>query len=486
MNKIVSRYVASAIAAMLLMILFPRTSSAQSGWDVRYRFVPAMAGCGTEVFVGQPNGTILQYDAGTGGMSLRKTLHPGVELPPGVEGVWSLSVPDPHSAPGLIVGLASYSDEGTQRYGVLRSTDMGTTWELHKPAALADPAYTVYTGRNDFKKLTISRMYWLNAQRGWLYGCNGLLTTADGGQSWTNVFKTTKADSVLGQVAFADEMNGVASFGDFHLPILYRTSDGGASWSLCYRPTFAWRIASVTYADGEYRILALDPFQLSGNTYMLFWKGGNSWTLKINSSYAKIRRGQTEMSELLWTGNNVGYMALRSGETWRTSDGGMKWEIFNQALDTTVGSPYRVLSGSMGSDSAFGQKTIILHGERDQIIQAVTGKSTGELQYLEPIGTPLAVASVAAPATQAWDSTGAFPTPAHSQVELRFELPLRSSVHLWVVDMLGREVLRQEPGEMEAGRQRIGLSLESVPGGAYRYIIDAGEHRITGSLVIAR
>jgi hypothetical protein len=482
----VSRCTASAIAALLLMALLPRTSSAQSGWDVRYRFVPAMAGCGTEVFVGQPNGTILHYDASTGSMSLTKTLHPGVELPAGVEGVWSLSVPDPRSAPGLIVGLASYSDGGTKRYGVLRSTDMGTTWELHKPTALADPAYTVYTGRNDFKKLTISRMYWLNAQRGWLYGCNGLLTTADGGQSWTNVYKTTNADSVIGQVAFADEMNGVASRGDFHLPTMYRTTDGGASWSLGYRATFAWRVASVTYADGEYRILALDPFQLSGNTYMLFWKGGNSWTLKINSFYSRIRRGQTEMSELLWTGNNVGYMALRSGETWRTSDGGMKWELFNPALDTTSGSPYKVLTGSMGSDSAFGQKTIILRGERDQIIQAVTGKSTGELQYLEPIGAPLVVASVAAPATPTWDSTGAFPTPAHSQVELRFELPAQSPVHLSVVDMLGREVLRQESGIMEAGRQHIGLSVATVPGGAYRYIIVAGEHRITGPLVIAR
>ena len=118
----------------------------------------------------------------------------------------------------------------------------------------------------------------------------------------------------------------------------------------------------------------IEDYGIIGNTYMSFSSDGVRWTIKSNTFYYNITRGQTAMSELLWAGNNNGCMALRSGELWQTIDGGLHWTIAHDAEDTTGNSIYRDRTGSMMSDSAFGQTTIMLGSGADAYIVLRDGK----------------------------------------------------------------------------------------------------------------
>jgi hypothetical protein len=349
--------------------------------------------------------------------------------------------------------------------------------------------FTVLTGRNDFKKLALSTLTWLpDGQHGWLYGVNGLIATTDAGKTWASVYQSSQLDSTINKLVFSDPLNGVATLGDFHLPPFYQTTDGGKSWTKTYTAPFAYRSVDISYAGGQYRALIIDPFQVSKNTYMVFSTDGQKWTLKDKTFYGKIARGQTEMTNMLWDGDNTGYMALRSCEIWRTGDGGLTWASVHDAEDTTNGSIYKVLTGSMNADSAYGQTTILLGtGDNATLAQFVTGKSTGELQYYQPYPVFTFPASVPTPEFSVTRLNAvAYPNPTRSEAEIGFHMQTAAAVRVELVNELGQRVLTQNLGAMEPGNRSAHLDLTGLPAGLYRYTVVVGDARESGGLTVTR
>jgi PKD repeat protein len=80
---------------------------------------------------------------------------------------------------------------------------------------------------------------------------------------------------------------------------------------------------------------------------------------------------------------------------------------------------------------------------------------------------------------------GAAPNPATDFVDIRFEIPISTEVHLTLFDALGRPVIRRAQ-PLEAGPQRFRLDTRALPAGAYHYQLRAGGEVGTGKLILRR
>jgi hypothetical protein len=85
----------------------------------------------------------------------------------------------------------------------------------------------------------------------------------------------------------------------------------------------------------------------------------------------------------------------------------------------------------------------------------------------------------------AFQLLGAAPNPASDFVDIRFEIPTSTEVHLTLFDALGRPVI-QRVQPLEAGPQRFRLDTRALPAGAYHYQLRAGGEVASDKLVLRR
>jgi photosystem II stability/assembly factor-like uncharacterized protein len=188
---------------------------------------------------------------------------------------------------------------------VYRTSDGGATWDsTHVPAAALSTTVT-------------EGAFFLDPDRGWIVGPNQTIAaTTDGGQTWARQLgsadSTNEARGYLTEVGFADAQTGWAtSFG-----CLYRTSDGGATWT----PT----------CDGVGR---------SRDYGLLLEPGGTGFVLEYDELLRSTDGGDT--FDNLLTGyresiQNAAFFSdaealavTSSGDVLRTEDG---WESFDVAF----------------------------------------------------------------------------------------------------------------------------------------------------------
>ena len=145
-----------------------------------------------------------------------------------------------HNAVGSTAPRAHYSNDGGENWTECAASM--AYYEYFSDAAAVGPreAWGVTTGGRVFH--TTDGVNWQEVntgfsgdflqvefpttRRGYIAG-PPLITTADGGQTWTRVGGAPRVDCVT--MAFADARHGVV--GDYHGDAVYRTEDGGASWT---------------------------------------------------------------------------------------------------------------------------------------------------------------------------------------------------------------------------------------------------------------
>lgn len=497
------------IPLLLLMFGFGR-AEAQCGYEfgeIPWLVPPAFAGIDgneetfdpAQLYLGRPDGSIQSYTLDAINGLQQSTLYtPGNQLPASISAIRDISVP----APDFIVALVLYEEEGSPHYGVLRSEDGGSNWELVKPQALTDITMieddaTRFQG--NYWRAPMLELKWLpDGLHGWVWGRSAVLKTTDGGKTWTSIFTATNNTSILVDqsefeaiwgTAFKDANRGVVLVGSKFIWKIWYTTDGGENWNLGGSPT-SIQAVDVEWTGSVYRILRTDPFNFNGNNMQVVEDAsgvGNDF--KALATRTGIPNLGGLMTELLWPAHNIGFMVFRQGEFWKTDDKGKTW--------TKVEDPdpnYPEVPFGDGVDirprAGYGQKSIFIRDEegRGFILQVLTDTCTGALR--DPVIYQYQVDQFSSVSQKDGKGTGlelvAAPNPATEELELRFRLHTPAQVRADLVNAQGVVIKTVDFGSVAAGEQTRMLVLDGVASGAYHLVLHAGDVKGVESLIITK
>lgn len=241
---------------------------------------------------------------------------------------------------GWALGTSIWIDmfgEGQYRWYVLKTTNGGLEWNVQRTIYLLDITFaddlhgwavgaggdmlTTSDGGNLWfysnpTQRFISRLYRIqfsDVQHGYIVGSDGaILQSSDGGQTWTPY--DSRPISWIDDIFFINPDTGWYAQSD-----LYRTTDGGDSWS----PSGVSGIRRIFCYDGNH------CWGCGYNGAIIFSSdAGNTWAQQNSGVTSELRAIKFVNPQIGWTG--AGGTAIL-----KTTDGGINW--FTQATPTLGG-----------------------------------------------------------------------------------------------------------------------------------------------------
>ncbi|RQO66290.1 hypothetical protein DBR43_29120 [Pedobacter sp. KBW06] len=194
-----------------------------------------------------------------------------------------------------------------------RTKDGGVTWER---ITIADPGYN-----SAFNAITF-----VNSKTGYMTSSSGIVQkTIDGGNTWTKA--GTYTDGSVTRINFTDEQNGYILSG-FNGSSLYKTTDGGQSWSL--EPYASGTLLGLAYNKVSNKYCIVGHGTGLGSTAeqartILLKDGAGPWKTRSIMMDGDYYRGH-------FFENKVGY--IFGSDNLKTNDGGINWEKINISSDS--------------------------------------------------------------------------------------------------------------------------------------------------------
>jgi photosystem II stability/assembly factor-like uncharacterized protein len=370
---------------------------------------------------------------------------------------------------------------------VLRTVDGGTTWQVRTATDLIYDNYSIEA---------------LDSITAWVYGSwfgagAKIWKTANGGTSWTEQY--SDAQGFGDGIRFFDANNGIA-LGD-PLPsnpsrfVILTTTNGGTTWSpiansppadsvqgeasvpnaLDLNGSTAW---FLTYSPNT--LLATRPRVFKSTDKGLTWAGSPRIGLRNSSGFSMGDENRGIMSRATPGGIS------RTFDGWATADSTRPLSGSGlTAVDWIPGTNSLVIVGSAFSGvSLDGGVTWAVRNvpagvgtlNAVHFIDPGTGFAVGYngtiLKWTDP---PLVVAVRDDPGS----TPGSFllsqnyPNPFNPSTTIRFELPKASNVRLSVFDMLGREVSVLMNERRDAGVHEVKFDGPNLASGVYFYRLTA-------------
>ncbi len=151
---------------------------------------------------------------------------------------------------------------------------------------------------------------------GWLVGQGGVIrVTADGGQTWIPRSAGTNQD--VTQVAFTDPLHGWI-VGDG----VFRTADGGVTWSRVYAPHKSEAVVALSALDDQraWESGSQDTPEHHYGAVSQTINGGRTWTHRVATAFDDVRFGT-----IAFVDNTHGWVFGDGGDVWYTDNGGITW-----------------------------------------------------------------------------------------------------------------------------------------------------------------
>jgi len=192
-----------------------------------------------------------------------------------------------------------------------------------------------------------------------------ILTTADGGRTWSRVPPATLPRALENEGAFAASGTNIAVFGKTYAWIgtgagakarVLRTTDGGRSWQVADTPLAAGPstgIFSVAFRDAKHGVVAGGDYrkeQEAIDNLAITNDGGVTWNLVkglsgFRSVVAYVPNAKTPA--LVALGPSGGDYSLDDGQTWAPIEG--------RGFDTFSFVPHKPVGWAAGANGGLGK-----------------------------------------------------------------------------------------------------------------------------------
>ncbi|MEO3947106.1 hypothetical protein [Gorillibacterium sp. CAU 1737] len=228
----------------------------------------------------------------------------------------------------------------------------------------------------DWERTAEAQLTFLNEQQGWILlsgkgeeiGKRQLYLTRDGGVSWKRLDHTGKKEGTLQGIegtatglVFRTEQEGYVTFsGSTDAPMLYRTEDGGKTWSrysgLAGTEETGTYLPPQFFGEDRMRgVLALS--QADGTRWLHTEDGGKTWI----GDFSSILLDPSQPKWVQFVDTQAGFALDRQHQLQRTDDGGKTWMPLGITL---VGESMSLhfISPEMGWISADNKLSSTKHG----------------------------------------------------------------------------------------------------------------------------
>lgn len=177
---------------------------------------------------------------------------------------------------GVAMGDPNPGTTPANEFELWRTTDGGGTWAAINGSVIPNPVSGEYGLTNSYT--TYSNTIWFGTNKG------RVIRSLDAGQTWSA--STTGATADVSRLAFTDAMTGLAIGATGTTNNLYRTTNGGATWTSLGQP------ANLGYND-------LAPIT------------GTSWFASVsNPSLSIAYSTDNGTSWISWGGSGIGYLSI--------------------------------------------------------------------------------------------------------------------------------------------------------------------------------
>ena len=239
---------------------------------------------------------------------------------------------------------------------IYKTTDAGKTWKLQF--------------KNDDEKAFLDAMSFWDANHGIAFGDSVdkkfyILTTTDGGNTWSRVPPENLPPAQENEGAFAASGTNIALFGKSHAWIgtgaaaksrVLHTSDGGRTWQVADTPLASGQssgIFSIAFRDARHGIVAGGDYRKESDAVdnlAVTNDGGVTWTLvKGLSGFRSVVAYVPGQKTLIAIGPSGGDYSADDGRTWTTING--------PGFDTFSFAPHKRTGWAAGVNGAIGKLT---------------------------------------------------------------------------------------------------------------------------------
>jgi photosystem II stability/assembly factor-like uncharacterized protein len=448
---------------------FARSTDAGHTWSrtLGGSFPHAAAAYRGSVVVGRDFQTLL-FSADSG--ESWQDLAPLGRVPRELQTVWSLAWPDSVHEPERVIGIASFMPyDARQRVSFIESSDGGRSWREGARIPQFDSAIALAERAKEFGLQDITGFYYAgqppvilrfveksdhSGTVGFACSVSALLQSDDAGRTWRLLCDTIR----FGNIAMADAMHGVA----YGLPsvskpaALYRTDDGGLSWSWTktLSTPYHYGVGLTAFDSNNYRLLTPDQ-NSDAEAWNIVWSedGGRTWR---DREY--VGQNASWTMDAFWLDSTDLHIIDGFGDVRHSTNAGNTWHMLHPAIAKF--GRYRVgaiiseanLTASDGSYYYFASARNLLG--RWRIARRVSLPTSADDPFASASGG--AGDPIVAPN----------PVPG-AEATVSFELARGSTVAISICDLLGEQRVTLANRLLAAGAHAIPIDLSGLEPGAY-------------------
>jgi photosystem II stability/assembly factor-like uncharacterized protein len=254
--------------------------------------------------------------------------------------------------------------------GVLKSTDGGQTWTRINNATLPQPGWAskILVDPNDSNRVYLALYRTLDTSTANVLPFGGVYISTDGGVNWTNRLPGLPRDLALDPTATSPQqrvlyaaMRGIGTSGTGGIGGVYKSSNGGQTWTPVYNSTYPAGLTVGGLRDIRVALSPANPQKIyvySGKTagatpseIRLAVSNDGGLTFPIDNVLTTVDKGQFGYNTYLEVdpvdANRV-YIGAR--DVYRSTDGGSSWTNLTRTFDDLNNFVYNPRQGKAHPD----------------------------------------------------------------------------------------------------------------------------------------